>query len=506
MAEGFDLSKIVPGVSKLNILPGQEQIEYIPFEKLLPDPNNGYSMDDVEDLARNIELVGLQQPLRVYPAAKEGCFMINSGHRRRAAVGILIKDGSEMFASGVPCIVDRTEDSPALREFKLLAANMDNRKLTDADLSQQLERLQDVLRRLEDEGFKITGRARDWVSELSGVSRSKIARLQAIRNNLEPSLLSAFDKGVINTAVAYELQKLPHDFQERLFRVCKSLNMYDVERAREWYEKGRRWEPQQTCPDGKPCRRGDTFLRHDIEHPHSSCFGKKCCLECSEGRREYYPCDRRCSKCEAQREDERDKKKELEAQHREREWNKLKAQTSVSAVRIVKAADAADLSDDVRVKTGRWGNSYSIGQIREMAKGAFPPDFSAYQNPFSPDSLTEQLPDLCNKLLCSADYLLGRTDELNPPLIAPPEPSKAEPTAEKTDSIPWRFAPHDPPKKEGTKAICLYRGHPKACWSIIFCIYKKGQFRSEEYGIKVDGVEWWVPYVEPEEVSLDGES
>ena len=84
MAEGFDLSKIVPGVSKLNILPGQEQIEYIPFEKILPDPNNGYSMDDVEDLARNIELVGLQQPLRVYPAENE-CFMISSGHRRRAA-------------------------------------------------------------------------------------------------------------------------------------------------------------------------------------------------------------------------------------------------------------------------------------------------------------------------------------------------------------------------------------------------------------------------------------
>lgn len=505
MAEGFDLSKIVPGVSKLNILPGQEQIEYIPFEKILPDPNNGYSMDDVEDLARNIELVGLQQPLRVYPAENE-CFMISSGHRRRAAVQLLIQDGSEMFASGVPCIVDRTEDSPALREFKLLAANMDNRKLTDADLSQQLDRLQDVLRRLEDEGFKITGRARDWVSELSGVSRSKIARLQAIRNNLAPSLLERFDKGKMNTAVAYELQKLPQDFQTRLVKAVPGLIQYDVEWAKKKYDAGKRWEPSLTCPDGKSCKRGDTFLRHDIDHHGQACYGEICCLKCSRGLDEYWPCDRKCSKCEAVRKQKRDRKKEREEKQRQKELDKLKKEVQQSAKRLVIAADAAGLTDHVRIEPSRYGSSHSIGAIRKFAAGQFPDDFNWRSDPFDPESISGNIPKLCEKLHCSADYLLGRTDELNPAPIAPKETPEAEPAAEKADSIPWRFAPFDPPKKEGTKAICLYRGHPKAYWAVLICIYKKGEFRSEEYGIKVDGVEWWVPYVEPEEVSLDGES
>ena len=502
MADGFDLSAMLGNVSKLNIMPGQEQIEYIPFEKILPDTNNGYSMDGVEDLARNIELVGLQQPLRLYPAEND-CYMINSGHRRRAAVELLIKDGSTMFDNGVPSIIDRAEDSPAVREFKLIAANMDNRKLTDADLSQQWERLQDVLRRLEDEGFKITGRARDWVAELSGVSRSKIARLQAIRNNLAPSILSEFDAAKVNTAVAYELQKLPQDFQLRLFKVVPVLNMHDVERAREWYEQGQRWEPDLKCPDGKPCKRGDTFLRHDIDHPSWPCFGKRCCMKCSRGLDEYSPCDRKCSKCEAARKEKRDKRKEAEEQRAAREQEKLKKQIAVSAKRIVKAADAAKLPDNLSIRTSRYyNNSYPLGQIRKMAQGVFPPGFHAYSDPFTPQAMAENIQKLCVELQCSADYLLGRTDELSPAPIAPEETPKVEAIPEPppaTVLAPWSNLDSSPLPDDGDVVIALYRPMKDAKLEAKIAEYQEGIFRSRDYHVLVPHVLWWAPYHDPEE-------
>ena len=45
----------------------RETIEYIGLNKLEADPGNFYSLAGLENLAANIELCGLQQPIRVRP-------------------------------------------------------------------------------------------------------------------------------------------------------------------------------------------------------------------------------------------------------------------------------------------------------------------------------------------------------------------------------------------------------------------------------------------------------
>ena len=80
-----------------------EQIEYIPIDKIDPDDRNFYSVDDVTELAASIELVGLQQPLRVR-SGEHGHVTVVSGHRRRAAILLIRDGGSTMFDKGVPCI------------------------------------------------------------------------------------------------------------------------------------------------------------------------------------------------------------------------------------------------------------------------------------------------------------------------------------------------------------------------------------------------------------------
>ena len=148
-----------------------------------------------------------------------------SGHRRHAAIGLILKRSPGASPNGVPCIVDREAISTALREFQLILGNADNRKLTPADEAQQLDRLSDCIRRLEDEGYEFPGRHRDWLSKLSGMSRTKIGRLQAIQHNLASSLLEHFNAGELGPTVAYRLSQEPAPIQHAVYRVYgKGIN------------------------------------------------------------------------------------------------------------------------------------------------------------------------------------------------------------------------------------------------------------------------------------------
>ena len=88
----FDITSVLQGVSGTDT--GMDQIEYIEIDKLDPDPNNFYLLDGLNELAANIELIGLQQPLRVRPSEAKGRYIIVSGHRRKAACMMIRDSGS----------------------------------------------------------------------------------------------------------------------------------------------------------------------------------------------------------------------------------------------------------------------------------------------------------------------------------------------------------------------------------------------------------------------------
>ena len=81
----------------------REAIEYIGLDKLEADPGNFYSLTGLEDLAANIELCGLQQPIRVRPT-EDGRYVIVSGHRRWSA---LIRLSRTVFAVKDQGVLDR---------------------------------------------------------------------------------------------------------------------------------------------------------------------------------------------------------------------------------------------------------------------------------------------------------------------------------------------------------------------------------------------------------------
>lgn len=409
----FDLSQVLQNVSRPDTA---EAIQYVPYANLIPAENNGYSMDGLDELARNIELVGLQQPLRVRPLSDD-TFGIISGHRRHAAIGVLIGRNGKSFAAGVPCIVDRSDASPALRELQLLLGNADNRKLTAADEAQQIERISDCLRRLEDEGWHLKGRHRDWISKLSGMSKTKIARLQAIQKNLIQPLIQPFNEGKLPETAAYALQQLPDDFQLEAFARMNKKTGFEAapaDRIQTCVDRAAKYAEDLDCPAGLSCTQHARRISATLsaQYAFARCEGG-CCLSCSELERCAFPCAAgkakiREKKQKLQKEEEKDKaRREAEDRKTQEKYRKAKQRT---AARLVPVIDAVGLPDDHRLSVNYYG-SVTVAEIRKYAVGDFGTE-RLYAGELVPSTIYG-LREAAKDLRCSTDFLLGLSDSPN---------------------------------------------------------------------------------------------
>lgn len=311
----------------------QEQITYIALEKLDADAGNFYSLDGLDELAANIATVGLQQPLRVRPSDEPGRWLIVSGHRRRAALEKLAADEPERWAS-VPCIIEPAAASPELQELRLIFANADTRRMTSFDQSKQAERVEELLYKLQEQGYEFPGRMRDHVAAACKVSATKIAVLKAIKANLDRPVYEKYYKtGKINETVAYELAKQPVDLQRRIcdgyLRIHPKPDtitagfVEDYARCAEKFSKIK-------CPlqKGLTCTNCQKMLDKvfDDSYSYKPCkYNDICCAKC----RDYLNCKGRCPLLDDTAKAERAKKREASAAERAEQKQKADARITL---------------------------------------------------------------------------------------------------------------------------------------------------------------------------------
>ena len=428
----FDLGGLMEVVSKLDTtavdgVAAVPEVKLIPLADIVDNKANFYAVDKagLKPLADSIAMDGLQQyPLVTPHPDRPGKYLLLSGHRRCAAVRMLAGDPEHPREdlSLVPCTV-REYRSAAMAELQLILANSTARVLSNAEISKQAERMEVLLYQLKEEGYEFPGRMRDQVAAACRVSAPKLARLKVIREKLKaPEFLLLFEKNRLAEQAAYTIARLPEEFQRRLAGVSTDFSAGAAEKVLAKYKEGWRWEPDMRCPDGKACRRGDAFLRHDLENPYDMCGGKTCCLECSRAKEPYSPCDRMCSRAQAARKEKREEKKAAEDARVLEHTRQCQRETQANARRVLRAIEAAGLADDVRIP---WGYSYAdtfeAGVIRKYAAGEFPENERWYDARLKPKRL-EDPAKTARVLGCSADYLLGLTEELTPPAAAPPPP------------------------------------------------------------------------------------
>ena len=415
----FELGDVLKDVLKPDT-GAQEQITYIALDRLDADAGNFYSLDGLDELAANIATVGLQQPLRVRPSDEPGRWLIVSGHRRRAALEKLADDEPERWSS-VPCIIEPAAASPELQELRLIFANADSRKMTSFDQSRQAERVEELLYKLQEQGYEFPGRMRDHVAAACKVSAAKIATLKAIKNNMIPELYAFYERNEINESAAYELQKLPAEAQKAIAESCKRtgagfIKGWACELCVQYSE--RYLEPQK-CPNGDECdhhtARFVETLRSKMSYVY--CHGG-CCLKCHR----LNDCDRPCKKAKEKRAEKKAEEKaekadrEKEAARLQKEEFKQKCEfRQAQARRVLPLIEAAGLKDDDELQGNYYYSREKVETIRKAAKG----DFGDRTHFYGDDHVlipqkTDALAKWADKLGCSLDYLAGRTDEPTP--------------------------------------------------------------------------------------------
>ena len=410
----FKLAAVLGEVSNLDTgIEGREQIQYIDITRLHGDPKNFYTISGVEELAANIELVGLQQPLRVRPNPDlEGGYIISSGHRRHMALWLLVGEGKTQFAM-VPCIVETGTESDAMRELKLIYANSDTRAISGSDLAKQAERVEELLYQLKEEGQEFPGRMRDHVAEACKISASKLARLKVIRTKLlEPRFVKEWEDGDLKEQSAYALAQMPPIMQTAIAELLVGKPTppgwkleYIQKQGMDSY-----LTPDTACPDGEGCTNGKRRLAHDLDPKNYSVCGaygrSACCLDCFDRGRCSYLCPAAKEKVSAERAKTRaENKKTRDAE--KRRGDAIKAFWLGFGKRLAAACegDKDILTAAFKELDATGEHSDTIMPRYDLAR-AFMADYDGEKSSIDLDTFSA----LCRQLNVSADYLLGLSD------------------------------------------------------------------------------------------------
>ena len=196
------------------------KITMIPYEDIVRNKHNHYSIEDIESLAASISDVGLREPLEV-KALDDDRYMLIGGERRYTAIGQLRAEGSTRYDL-VPCIVVDVQsiDLPLSDELKelyvLTTTNAEQREKTDYDLMLQVQNLSRIYTELKAAGYPLRGRQRDMIADKLGISPTQVQRYSSINKHLDEDLKEDFKEGKMPLTVASAAAALPKEKQAAL--------------------------------------------------------------------------------------------------------------------------------------------------------------------------------------------------------------------------------------------------------------------------------------------------
>lgn len=416
--EKFDMGKFLAEAGVNLDTEKREQIEYISIDLIVPDPDNFYDLSGLDDLAANISLLGLQQPIRVRPMpGDESQVIIISGHRRHAALKMLIEQDGRDDLRDVPCIVERGEENPKLTQLKLIYANASTRVLTSAEQAKQAEQVEKLLYELKEDGMDFPGRMRDHVAQACKMSTGKLARLKVIRSKLIPFFMRLWENGDLSESAAYTLAGQPPVRQRAVFIAQTDDGKKKFSCTGGWLASIFREMDRLERLCAEPCAINHTskcdHVYCRVNHAaglsqYSAMFCKGCCVTCSNLADCSYYCENAADARKVLRDKAKsDRKKQIEDKIIKEQPEKdlmvtayrhvvqLREERGVSQKDFLKAslgyAYDRDFDNLVKQEQGKANTNW------RMPGGIWPGE-------------AKRLIETADLLGCSVDYLLGRTD------------------------------------------------------------------------------------------------
>ncbi len=319
MATGFSVMDALNKNSKAGIEEtprARFRTKDVSIYKMYRNEMNFYSIADVEELAGDILAFGLKQNLElVYEPCEKGEYRIVAGERRWLALKYLVSKGYREFEIATSKLT--TPQDSDEEQVEIIIANA----YRDKSLSDELEeekRLKASLEKMRAAGKKVKGydlsegRLRDIIAAMLHKSKTKIAQIESINNNLIPELKEEIKNGNLKISAAYKLSGMTEKEQQAVLEQCRESGEFshkDVT-AIKGVKTGQQDKTEKE-PVTEPQQKNSELTTKEEEYqtPHpesitSLCYSCQRYSECNVKTGTCKKCDQYINKAEAEKTDE----------------------------------------------------------------------------------------------------------------------------------------------------------------------------------------------------------
>ena len=224
-----------------------DSLKMLEVEQIIPNEGNFYEMTEIEELADDIERQGLMSVLVV--TEDNGEFHLVSGHRRLAAVKLLIDEGRRKSTT-VPCYI-KSARSADETQLDLIMLNATQRKYSDSDTMREYEELERIFKAMEQAGKPVKGKIRNNIARVLNVSPSQIGKIDNIKHNAIPDVEQAVKSGEMSISTANEVAKLATEQQKEIIESKPDITHKEVKEIQKTSPKppkSKKKEPEKVTP------------------------------------------------------------------------------------------------------------------------------------------------------------------------------------------------------------------------------------------------------------------
>lgn len=253
MATGFTVMDALNKNSKAGIDESPRarfRTKDISIFKMYRNKLNFYDLEDIEELAGDILMYGLKQNLEVvYEPNEQGEYRIVAGERRWLALKHLVGQGYKDFEIAT-CKLTTPQDEDE-EQVEIIIANAYRTKSVK-DIIEEEQRLKACLERMKADGKKIkgydlqSGRLRDVISSMLKMSKTKIAQVESISNNLIPEFREELNKERLTFSAAYELSGMSTEKQQEALEKYKETGELSYTEIKDMKAEGQQEDVSQS--------------------------------------------------------------------------------------------------------------------------------------------------------------------------------------------------------------------------------------------------------------------
>lgn len=195
----------------------------VPYDEIETNGLNDYPITEIDQLKEEIKSFGLIKPLGLIPNEPgEGNkkYRLFDGERRFTAIGLLLAEGDDRFAIGIPCMIDNKILKPVDEEIKLILANT-QREMTPELKRSKVLRLSELYKKKEEEdGVKLN--ITKLIAGHLNLGERQVQKMNQVNTNLIPELQDALDDSKLSLDKAAQISSLPKTTQTKVANMIEN--------------------------------------------------------------------------------------------------------------------------------------------------------------------------------------------------------------------------------------------------------------------------------------------